>query len=394
MEEEAAISTYQVLVDFAPVIVALIGILVGRQVLRKKLVEKHISSKLIEIQEANSSLIDEAQKLIDKYVSLSYKVDNLSHELQDEIIEEIRRCHLLSLKGSSEVATLMYYLTYIIETSFLSVKPNGEREIFAGPRTLSFINTVLQRAIYYSSLAVPIPKSSRLKSSSILNPILRPFVPDDKFHRYRKFKIGANYDQNSAIASILSGDVYKSKLPVFMRSFLQVLNTPIHSAKALILQKLYAPPTLKRTERTELPIGGDDFLHLVGFASSIEHKFKENKKVQLVHLYYANSSNFKLFAENLVSNSGIKDFVDDWLTDSGFDSSLNSKVKLEAKEVIQVTFEEEYLSELYKQNRRAHIKKTLRELTKHQPVYQRIVVVLRARFLLLYGRLMKSLKLV
>ncbi len=96
--------------DSLSVLAVFLGIFITYPLLRKKLVESHITNTLQSIQDTNRVIQSECQKLIDKYVPLTYSSEFLREKEIENVYNEIRKLYYESQQSSSDVVTILFYL--------------------------------------------------------------------------------------------------------------------------------------------------------------------------------------------------------------------------------------------------------------------------------------------
>lgn len=84
-------------------LVALIGILLALPILKKKLIENHITTALANIQDCNKLVQKKGQELTDKYLPLTYSSELMRKNEVQKVFEDIKKLYYLSQDGSSDV---------------------------------------------------------------------------------------------------------------------------------------------------------------------------------------------------------------------------------------------------------------------------------------------------
>lgn len=129
IESQQAESTIDKILSFVKDIlgplVALLGILLTIPILKKKLLENHITNALNKIQESNSAVKKKNQELIDGFTHvLNSKSKILTKEEVESCFTELTKVFYLSLDGSSDVTSLLYYLRETIRSGLAPYKPD------------------------------------------------------------------------------------------------------------------------------------------------------------------------------------------------------------------------------------------------------------------------------
>ncbi len=336
--------------------VALLGILLARPLVKKKLIENHITQRIEQIHNSNSQVRSYCQKLISQYNPLIYNVQRLKHQDIINLSKAIEEGYLISQDSSTEAATLMYYLKNIIQQFERRFVFYDKRFATYTDDLLVFVLNNLQRIVIYTTQTVPVPEKVKVKSVDLIIKPLKMYVTQRKISKFKNFKIGVNYDVDSASCLIFTDMVNKTNNPYLMECAAMVFNTNKSIAKLLFLRKIYAPliwennskdiEILKRT------------LHLIGFEENSTTNIESGAKVESVELYYTNLKNIK-HKEILTEQSFINDFKDIWLEGCNYAFPKPLKFINATDDMIKVEFEKKNLQEAYITNKR-EIRKNLK----------------------------------
>ncbi len=343
--------------DILGPLVALTGILLTLPILKKKLVENHITTKLNEIQTSNSNIQTFNQKLIEKCIPLTYSNEILSKHDLEYILSDLQEGFYISQKASSDVATLMFYL----KTTLQGTVKHYDQNLFSTRQLLGFIIENLELINFYSTHVVQIPKSSKLKKGNIINKTIRKYVTNSQIRQYRYFKIGIIDDPNSAHFTLFSGKVNRTGHPLLMRSTFQIYMSPNAIAKLLYLNKIYAPSKLSMLRNDPYPIFGNESLDLflIGFITSNQISKEPNAPNKVVELIYSNPNDRYLFVKNLKFEKLKTDFKDQWIIKSQFSVEKSISMTKAEVETILLKYDRKYLNELFSENKQK-IKKKLK----------------------------------
>lgn len=339
-------------------LVALTGILLTLPILRRKLVENHITTKLNEIQTSNSEIQTFNQKLIDKYVPLTYSNNLLTLQDLENLLTGLQKGFHVSQKASSDVATLMFYLKTTLQGVNKHFDPKNSK-LFSTRGLLGFVIDNLDLINFYSTQVVQIPKSSKTKQSNLINKNIRKYVTHSKIVQYRYFKLGIIDDPDSAHFTMFSGKVNRTNHALLMRAAFQIYWNPNAIAKLLFLNKIYAPSKLTKPEKDHL-FGIESLdLYLIGFSISNQLSKDPNAPTKVVDLIYSNPDDFHRFVGNLKYDKLKSNFNDDWIPNSDF--SLGESISMTKVEIetFRLKYDKNYLMNLFKKNRRK-IKKKLK----------------------------------
>jgi len=344
--------------DILGPLVALLGILLTLPILRKKLIENHITTKLNKIQAKNTEIQSYNQKLIDKYIPLTYSNDLLTKQDLENALNDLQEGFNISQNASSDVATLMFYLKTTIQGTIKHFD-NKKSQLFSTRGFYGFIMDNLDLVNYYSKQVVQIPKSTKTQKSDIITKSLRKYVSHSKIVQFKYFKLGIIDSPDSAHFTMFSGKVNRTNHALLMRATFQIYWSPKAIAKLLFIHKIYAPSILSMPH--EDPLFGTKSLdlYLVGFSISNQLSIDPKDPTKVVDLIYSNPDDFHRFIEALKYDKLKSDFNDIWITDSKFDLSKSISMTKTEIETFRLKFDNVYLVDMYQQNKRK-IKKKLK----------------------------------
>jgi len=329
-------------------LVALIGILLAIPILKKKLVENHISTALTKIQDCNKLVQKKGQELTDKYLPLTYSSELLRKNEVNKAFEDIKKLYYLSQDGSSDVVSLLFYLKATVQGTL----KHYDSKIFLTSRTFyGFIIDILQTTDFYCSQVVQIPKSTATETSHLINKKLRKYVTHSDFIKYQHFYQGVIDDPHSAHYTIFYGKVNEWGINLMKRAAFQIYFNSSPIKKLLYLNELYAPTKIEMLH--DDPFFGSKSLKvfLIGFKLSTQMTLADSSQKLIVELIYSNPDDFHRFASNLKFEM-IKDkFKDTSLDKSTFDLSKASKMTSNDFETFSLVFSEDYLRQQFKSNK-------------------------------------------
>jgi len=301
-------------------LVALLGILLTLPILRKKLIENHITNKLNEIQTKNSEIQSYNQKLIDKYIPLTYSNDLLTKQDLENALNDLQEGFHISQNASSDVATLMFYLKTTVQGAIKHFD-NKKSKLFSSRGFYGFIMDNLDLVNYYSKQVVQIPKSTKTQKNDIITKALRKYVSDSQIVQFKYFKLGIIDSPDSAHFTMFTGKVNRTNHSLLMRATFQIYMSPRAVAKLLYINKIYAPLILSMPH--ENPLFGTKSLdlYLIGFSISNQISVDPNEPSKVVDLIYSNPEDFHRFVEALKYEKLKTEFKDNWIPDSKFELS-------------------------------------------------------------------------
>jgi hypothetical protein len=101
---------FPIIKDSLSLVALFLGMYLTYPLLKKKLVENHITATLQKIQDTNRRIQINCQKLIDKYVSLSYSNEGLRELEIEKAYNDIKKLYYEAQESSSDILTLLFYV--------------------------------------------------------------------------------------------------------------------------------------------------------------------------------------------------------------------------------------------------------------------------------------------
>ena len=330
--------------------VALLAVLMARPFVKKKLIESHVTQRIEQIYKSNSQVRLYCQKLISQYTPLIYKHDKLKHQDIKNLSKALEKGYLLTQDSSSEVASLMYFLNNTIQ--------EFERKFTYYDKTfnvftsdiLPFVMNCLHRVVMYSTQAVPVPITTEIKNVNLIVKPLSKFVTDGKISKFKNFKLGVNYDVDSASRLIYLDMVNHTNLPYLMECVSLITETTSSIGKLLLIRKIYAP--LNWVSKDDSKNGFfRRKLTLVGFVENSNISMDTKESTETVVLYYSNLTSMS-HRPKLTGTSFINDFMDDWLKIDNYEFPEPLKFSYKTDEMIRVEFDRKTLQKTFKDHKR------------------------------------------
>lgn len=334
------------IVDLSGPIIALITVLITIPLIRKKLIENHITQRIDQIHQSNSQMRIYCQKLLNKYTPLVYTTKPLKHQDITNLYKDIEEGFLITQDSSSEAATLMYYLKSTIQHIDLSFQKYSLNFNFFTSDLLKFVVGTLHKIVDYSTQVVPVPVTAEIKNVEIIIKPLRNFVTDRKISKYKNFKLGVNNDVDSANCLVYTDLVNRTELSYLMESAFLYTNPTKAIAKLLYIRKIYAPLVWVSKSQGE-PKFFARKLTLIGFSEHDNYTFDTGISTQSVELYYSNLTNMQ-YKPILTESSFLNDFKDAWLNTDTSKIPEPLKFQHRTSEIISVEIERDKIQERFK----------------------------------------------
>ncbi len=347
--------------EFIGPLVALLGILLAIPILRKKLLENHITNALNKIQETNSVVHALNQNLIDKYIPLTFNNNILRKKDIETVFKEIKEIYYISLNGSSDVVTTLFYLKNTIQGTLKHYNP----------KTASFISTrelygliieTLEIANFYCTQVVQVPKSTRTETKNIINKKLQKFVTHSDYLKYKHFNQGIINDPNSAHFTLFYSKINSLSTSIIKRAAFQIYWAIAPVAKFLYLSEIYAPLEIEMPHSDPLFGSKSLKLYLIGYTNRNQLTMADGTTKKIVELIYSNPNDFHRFASNLKFNTIKNDFKDTYIIESNFHLNQANKMTRSGIETFKLQFDRRYLEEMFKKNKSKLKDKLLSEI--------------------------------
>jgi len=349
---------YKFLNDFQGSIIAIITITITYPILKKKLLENHISNALIDIQSANKKLISKSTELIDEYVPLTYTNELVRLNELEYLTQVIKDLQKLSMDANKDSNTIIILLKITLQNTIKHYDATKHgmittREIFG------IIISVLEQVIYFSTQVVQIPKSSKTSKNSLINKKISKYVSNSEFEKYKYFKQGFIDDSKSAHLLLFYSYLNSTSTKLITRSAFQIFQDTSPLQYMAFIREFYAPMHLEKKEDYSL-FGDRLLLKLMGFKISTSLSNVTNTSKRVIELNYTNPSDFFGFAKSLTKEKLIVGFKDTLIENSGFDLTKMNKFSFQEKEIISLEFDYEYCQKMFRQNKKK-FKKLMKE---------------------------------
>lgn len=360
-EESTFDKYYKYVKDFLSLVlgplVALIGIWYTLPILRKKLVENHITTALSKIQVTNIEVQKANQKLIDKYLPLTYSWYRLNKNEIEAIFKKVIKVYYLSQEGSSDVVTVLFYLKITLQKVLKHF--DDKSDIYSKDAYNLVINS-LKLTNFYCTQVVQIPKSPEIEKRNIINEKIRKYVTFADYTKYKHFDQGVIHDPNSAHYTMFYERVRKGTNTLIKRSAFQIYKDVAPVAKTLYLDRIYAPLILEKYDHESVMHEGSLKLYLIDYSFRNELTLKDGSKRNVIDVVYSNADDFA-FVEILNYKKLKEDFEDSFIPNSGFAIEKANKLVPKGLETLTLQFDKAYLEDSFNRNK-SKIKRKLKEM--------------------------------
>jgi hypothetical protein len=337
--------------DSLSVLALFLGIILTYPLLRKKLVENHITNTLQSIQDSNRKVQIECQKLIDKYTPLTYSNYPLRKSNIDSLYNEIRNLYYESQKSSSDIATILFYFKNTLQ-GVLKHYDHGRNPIISSDLS-NFTISILYTLTAYSSKVIQIPRSTKMVQKKIVSKSIRKFVSNSNRNQYKYFSQGVIHDPRTSHLIVFFDRIKQTKNSLIKRSAFKIYNSYNHILNTLFLYRIYVPPILEYKNGSSLNL----FL--------IDFKYRIPSEDEVVELTYTNLNDSDRFIDSLDLKKIKYQFEDAYIKDSKF--KLNPiKVTKTCIETITIEVKEHYLELKFNSLKKAIKTKMKSEFNKYE----------------------------
>lgn len=342
---------YKYFTDILGPLIALIGILLTLPILKKKLLENHISKALIDIQDANKNLLTETTDLIDEYIPKTFSNDRVLKDELQEVLDKIKLIYKTSQKGNSDSQTMLFFLKYAIQNTIKHYDPK-KYTILSSREIYGLVLFTLEQVVFFSTQVVQIPKSTKTNNENLINKKIKKYVSNSEFLKYKHFKQGLIDDPNSAHYLLFYNQINHCSSTLLKRATFQIFWNISAIKKILFISKIYAPLEINAPNISPLFGGENHRLYLIGFKKSTSLLMKEGTTKKVVDLIYSNPDDFGRFASNLTFKHLKENYKDVFINNSNFSFERANSMTQQDLETFSIQYELEYLESLFKKNKK------------------------------------------
>ncbi|WP_297097827.1 hypothetical protein [uncultured Draconibacterium sp.] len=337
--------------------VALYAVIAARPLLKRKLIENHVTQRIDQIHKSNLDVRKYCQKLISDYTPEVHNFNRLSKEDVNNLANALEKGYLIAQDSSTEVATLMYYLRSTVRQYARRFDYYDKTfNVFASD-ILVFVVNSLGKVVQYSSQVVPVPVKTEIKSFRVVTKPIKRFVSDGEMTKFKDFRFGVNYDKDSMLCLFYTDMVNATSMPYLKECAGAVVKTTKSIAKLLYFRKLYAPLLLEHNKFKDDPFF-KRVLTLVGFDEYTKYNMGEKVSSETVVLYYSNLTS-RSHKPKLTKESFANYLSDSWLDIKRNDLPKPLKFEYVTDEMIKVEYERNSLKQPFLIHKRS-IKKKLK----------------------------------
>jgi len=339
---------YTIFKDFQGTLLGLLTLLLTYPMLKKKLIENHLSKSLGDIQNANKVFIRQATELIDELIPHSYKRDWIEGKEISYLNDRVKHISIIAQEANQDSNTIIFFLksTLSIIQNRYSFQKHGRISI---SEIVNLIIEILHECIFLSTQVAPIPKSTQMIKSNLINKKIEKFVSHSQFEKYRYFNQGIIHSKHSAHLLLFYSKV-QSCSRIIVRSAFQVSKSINPILNFLFLNDFYAPPILKMEPKQTL-FDSPCLLYLIDFKINNNLSVTESRITKRVELIYTNPIDNFHFTENLQQETFIKEFKDEYLSISNFNLKNMKNYRRYEDEIISIDFDADYIESMFRSNK-------------------------------------------
>ncbi len=349
--------------DSLSVIAVFLGIFITYPLLRKKLVENHITNTLQKIQDTNGIIQSDCQKIIDKYVPLTYSNNHLRESDIEKVYDEIRKLSYEAQQASSDVVTILFYFKNTLQ-GVLKHYDYGKYSTISSRDLYGLTISVLELTIFYCTKVISIPKSTKIESQNIINPKIKKFVTNSNSNQFKYFNQGFINDVKTSHLGFFYQEINSRKHALIKRAAFKTFQDPAPVAVLLFLSGIYAPLVLEKDYDSPFNPEGKLRLFLIGFSFQNKLTMKDGTVKEVIDLDYCNPDDFGRFADNLKFDDFKTNFYDSYIRESNFKFDKIS-MKHSNFETITIQIDSSYLKTAFKKVKRKMRRQMMKNYSQH-----------------------------
>ena len=339
--------------DYGAILIAVFGIILGGRILKRKLLENHISTALIDIQNSNKEISKKSIIILDEInTKLILDREETLNKETDEVIKEqlvkVNELYIISQNGSRECQSLIFYLKETLQNT-LNLMVNSDQVIVMSNQDIfSLVRNTLTNVMHFATQVVPVPRSGKTTSLDTISRDLHKYVNDPKTKKYKYFNQGVNYDPYSALFMRFYV-IHFNNNSIVKRAIFQMFENLPPVLNMMNKSKIYAPPIIE----WENPETGVQFyLVLIGYKTTQPTYFNDGKIEIHTDLIYTNYQDNLSVIDLLVTRNTLIHFNDAFIRKSGFKFSAEVRFLRDGFETIKIKANTEYLYQSYQDNKR------------------------------------------
>lgn len=227
---------------------AVLGIILGYPLLKKKLVDGYITKQFDIIHDANRSVRKKCQELKQKYRP-KYISTALTKEYIDEAVEDVKELIDLAIDANPDA----YSYTSIINDALYYVQEECKNGIPAYNNMSyceglsTWLHYHIEQIQKYSSSIGVVP-TNEIKKRQILNDRIKDFVTNNYYYEIENMTTRPTVAHNSALLVVffsLNNQYLSNNEYVLMESCFKAVPTPCAFARIMYNRSIYIPLTLK-----------------------------------------------------------------------------------------------------------------------------------------------------
>ena len=339
--------------DYGAILITVFGFILGGRILKRKLLENHISTALVDIQNSNKEISKKSILIIDEInTQLIHDRERTLNKETNEVIKEqlvkVNELYIISQSGSRECQSLIYYLKETLQNTLNLVVNSGYPIVMSNQDIFSLVTRTLTNVMHFATQVVPVPRSGKTTSLDTISRDLHKYVNDPKTKKYKYFNRGVNYDPYSALfmrfylINFYNNSIVKRSIFQIFENLPPVLNMMYES-------KIYAPPVIE----WDNPETGAQFkLFLIGYKPNERTDFNDGRIEFHTNLIYTNYEDNLFVIDALTARNTLIHFNDALIPKSSFKFSEEIRCNKDGFETIKIKANTEYLHQSFKDNRR------------------------------------------
>jgi hypothetical protein len=284
-------------------LVAIIGLILGYPLLKRKLVDSYVTKQFEIIHENNRLVRKECLSLKEKY-PIKYISQNLNHEFLTTIVNDVKRLNELAIDANPDAYKYSYLLYKSLQTFSEKTKkeiPINFYEHYFCETLSSFVYNHVEQIYRYSKSIGFVPKNSNIKEKLILTSKLNKYVIDNKYYQVEGLDHSFSYKKASALlVSFFSTNIscLNEKNGLLFQSSYKTAPSPSPFARIMYYQNIYMPLVLEGEKLINFLVPR---LALVGYVRHKSTKIESGISTHYLICHYANISQCG-FVEDCIKN--------------------------------------------------------------------------------------------
>lgn len=334
----------------------IIGLIIGREGIRRYLRNDIIKNKFAELNRANNNVAKYSIKIISDIYSSNEKTRPLTIKDLKILKNYTQELVNISYNSSRDVATLCFFLNETI----IHIQPKYEKF-----RKISLDLHEIQALVYLSSKKInqistniiDIPKKIDTEKHDEIKESVRKFLKKGGYKKIKNIQFGVGLSPKSDLAILFSSIINKSTTQFFYKKyFFQTLGDNYPIILELLVNKIYFPIILESKEVQDmLFFKGKLKMHLIMFQFRTIRS--SNDIYKSIDFYYSNIDRLINFVDNLEVEEFKRSYQDSFNNEvTIFNNGIN-KIEKYPEQTMKIECRREFAEKLFLENEKMLIER-------------------------------------